>query len=277
MAAYRWSLLSLAIATALAADPSVTWIKAPPTQINMGESFEVSWQVEGLDGSYHSVCFFCPEDDGKVCRKGPDRHDSQMFDAQQTHQYSYTFTFDNNIPEGRYYATAIGAYSRSEYYPSSSILVSYSHQASASQSPAASNASTSTPASSPTDTQAENSQSSSTNSTSTTTNNTTVVRPAVVAPAIYWGNEEESSTVTVNGTGEAASASHENQEQRQEAAQENQSQRQDAYNQHEKQRPNHTENSARSSNIGRGEGRFGGGEHGSGGRGGFGGGHGGRR
>lgn len=272
MVAYRWSLLSMVIATALAADPSVTWIKAPPEQVSLGQSFEVSWKVDGLDGSYHSVCFFCPEDAGKVCRKGPDRHDSEMFNSQASkNEYSYTFTFDDSIPEGRYYATAIGAYSRSDYHPSPSILVSYSHQPVSAQSHTDAGA----PASSSTSSETQSGNES--NSTSTTNNTTTVVRPAVVAPAIYWGEEEGSSTVTVNGTGAAASASEENQAQRQDAAEANQSQRQDAYNQNQQQqqRQNHAEKSSDRAGNARGEGRFGG-EHSSG-RGGFGGGHGGRR
>jgi hypothetical protein len=208
-------LMSFSI-TNLFAEPTVSWIKQPPETITAGQSFEVVWKVEGVDGSYHALCFLCPESDGQVCRKGPTRYDSQMFDSNDNNQYHYTFTLTQEVPEGRYYATPIAAHSRSDYHAGPSVLVSYHHSAEASAD--SSSHATTTPESS---------------SSPSSSNNTTVVVPAV-APAYYWNEQEEEANSTPDGQTTTA-----NQQQRQEAANQNQQQRQEAASSHNQSQHQH--------------------------------------
>lgn len=203
MALSRYSFVVLGLASILTASPQVSWVQKPPQEIHSGQQFDVAWKVEGLEGSYHSLCFFCPEDAGEVCRKGPQRLDSQIFDANDHGEYHYSFVLSEDTPEGRYYATAIGAYSRSDYYPSKSILVTYQHQHTSSENSS--------------DTQKEETDSNNSQQPpeSESSNTTMVVRTPVVAPVYYWDDEETTADVDVH-TSSGAAAAHEHHENQQE-------------------------------------------------------------
>jgi hypothetical protein len=175
--------LALSIYSTVYAAPKISWIEPPPATVEKNDTFTVKWDVENLPGSFHAICTLCPEAQGPHCKKGSQRYDSSPFSGQDHGQFSADMSFPQDAPAGEYYISAYGAYSKSEYYSTESLKISYARQSQNTNSK----------------TQSATSASSSTESSESNTNTTVVVAPTTPHywPGYYPGYEEENN-VTVN-------------------------------------------------------------------------------
>lgn len=187
---------------------SVTWIEKPPATVSVQEEFQVAWNVQDLSGSFHALCTLCPKDQGPHCKKGSQRYDSEVFNGHDQGQFHAKMSFPSSAPSGTYYATAYGAYSKTQYYNTEPVEIVY---ASSQQTVS----STSTSASS------SQSSSSASPSTSSAPNSGVVLMTPPIVPYGYqaYPYAEEENNVTVNNedqhTQQDAQQHHQNkQEQR---------------------------------------------------------------
>jgi len=195
---YMISRCFLVFSSFICASPSVNWVQKPPAKIDGQEEFELAWTVENLDGSFHALCTLCPKDQGPQCKKGAQRYDSEMMSGSGRGEFHTKMSFPSHAPEGPYYATAYGAYSKTKYYNSEAIEVFYHSE----------KKNISTPSSSESQMNAE----------SSAPNSNVVIMTPPLVPYGYYGAPyaQEENNVTVNNnvdnTHEEAQQHHENQD-----------------------------------------------------------------
>ncbi len=201
-----------------ASEPSVSWVTTPPSIIYKGQTVLLSWEVENLSGSFHSLCTFCPEALGPNCKKGHSRQQTATLSGSNRGNFSSTFTFDEETTPGNYFLVAYGAYSPQSYHATSPIKIVYDNSSNPEKSSSSSSLTT-------------------VNDKNDSSTSTIVVVPDHLYEDGYVVIDQSSDDYPSSANQAAAEQqSAENQKNRQEAAANNQEQRQETSTTNQQQR-----------------------------------------